>query len=113
MSTLGIFLNQRSHKSKDKTLLYLFNALGVENILLKPHQEYKRLGSTDTERQVAYRALFRAQVPKQTLEETRESINKSNTLGSEAFIRIIEKKLDRPARHGGDRGSELLQGVRL
>ena len=106
--------NMVSHPSEYPWSSYAFNATGEENTLLKPHREYKRLGSTDTERQAAYRALFRAQVPKQALEEIRESINKSNTLGSEAFIRKIGKKLNRPARtgrHGGDRKSELFQGV--
>ncbi len=106
--------NMVSHPSEYQWSSYAFNALGIENTLLKPHKEYKRLGLTDSERQAAYRALFRAQVSKQTLEEIRESINKSNTLGSEAFIRKIGKKLNRPAmtgQHGGDRKSELFQGV--
>jgi putative transposase len=103
-----------SHPSEHQWSRYAFNAMGEENAILKPHLEYKRLGLTDSERQAAYRALFRAQVPKQTLEEIRESINKSNTLGSEDFIRKIGKKLSRPARtgqHGGDRKSDLFQGV--
>jgi len=106
--------NMVTHPSKYRWSSYAFNATGADNSLLKPHPEYKRLGTTDTERQKAYRALFKAQVPEQTLKEIRESINKSNTLGSEAFIRKIEKKLNRPARtgkHGGDRKSDLFHGV--
>ncbi len=104
--------NLAAHASKYRWSSYACNAAGVANVLVKPHREYIRLGETDTERQGVYRSLFEAQFSEQTLKEIRDSINKSNTLGSEVFIRTIEEELNRPARvgsHGGDRRSDAFK----
>jgi putative transposase len=91
---------------------YRYHALGQSNPLVTPHREYKRLGTTDAERQAAYRQLFRARIPQMTLEAIREATNKAWVLGSERFKRRIAKQLDRPVTssgHGGDRRSEAYQ----
>lgn len=106
--------NMAAHPSKYRWSSYAFNATGAENSSLTPHLEYTHLGTTDIERQMAYRALFKAQIPDQSLKEIRDSINRCNTLGSESFIRKIAKQINRPARtgkHGGDRKSDLFHGV--
>ncbi len=92
---------------------YAHNAHGEENTLITSHAEYERLGINQDERQSAYRQLFNVPLPKQTLDEIRESINRSNTLGKDRFIQEVEKNLNRPARtgqHGGDRKSKKFQG---
>jgi putative transposase len=100
------------HPSEYPWSSYRYHALGQSNPLVTPHREYKRLGTTDVERQAAYRQLFRARIPEMTLEAIRESTNKAWVLGSERFKRRIAKQLDRPMTsggHGGDRRSEAYQ----
>lgn len=89
---------------------YRYNALGQSNHLTTPHREYKRLGNTASERQAAYRLLFRAHIPEMTLEAIRKSTNKAWLLGGDRFKQRMQKRLDRPvqsAGHGGDRKSEV------
>ena len=86
-----------------------FNALGKEDNLLSPHEEYLRMGSTAEDRQQAYRLLFKARISEQTLVDIRESTNKAWVLGSDHFKNQIEKQLNRrsiPKSKGGDRKSE-------
>jgi putative transposase len=98
------------HPSKYPWSSYCCNALGQEDVLIKPHHEYKRLGTTSEARQSAYRQQFSTRIPKQTLHEIREATNKAWTLGSEQFQQRVERQIDRPLRssgHGGDRKSKL------
>ncbi len=102
------------HLSDYRWSSFAYNAAGAENVLLTSHQEYKRLGKTDAERQAVYRQLFQAKIPGMTLTEIRQAINKFNTLGFDKYIRKIGKRLNRPAKtgqHGGDRKSIEFQGV--
>ena len=88
---------------------YGYNTLGQANAILTPHKLYQRLGKTAEERQKAYKALFRSRIPDQTLEQIRNSTNKSWVLGSSRFQQQIERKLNRrvaPLARGGDRKSE-------
>lgn len=101
--------NMANHPSEYPWSSYHCNAVGQEDMLVTPHREYRRLGSTPEARQSAYRQLFSTRIPKQTLDEIRESTNKAWALGSEQFQQRIEKQIDRPAKssgHGGDRKSE-------
>jgi putative transposase len=101
--------NRVNHPSKYPWSSYSFNALGMENQLITPHQEYKRLGRTDAERQSAYRQLFRSRIPQMTLAEIREATNKAWVIGSDKFKSRIARKIDRPVQsrgHGGDRKSK-------
>ncbi len=98
-----------AHPSEYPWSSYGINALGESNENVTPHRLYRRLGITPGERQKAYRALFRSRLSEQTLDEIRESTNKSWVLGSSRFKRQIEKKLNRrvsPITRGGDRKSE-------
>ncbi len=93
---------------------YSCNALGVENEIITNHLEYKRLGKTVVERQLAYRQLFRSRFPDVTLNIIREATNKAWILGDAKFKKRIEKKLNRPGSskgHGGDRKSDEYHGV--
>jgi putative transposase len=87
---------------------YHHNALGKTDPVITAHREYERLGATPAERQAAYRQLFRAQIPQETLAAIREATNKAWVLGSDRFMRKLAKTLARPAQsrgHGGDRKS--------
>lgn len=87
---------------------YRFNALGQENDLLTPHEEYLKLGQSDEQRQQVYRALFDNHVSEATLDEIRQATNKAWVLGNGHFKDKIERQLNRrvsPAAKGGDRKS--------
>jgi len=100
--------NMVNHPAEYPWSSYHRNASGKEDGLVTPHREYKRLGSTDPERQSAYRQLFRARIPEMTLDAIREATNKAWVMGSDRFKTRISSKIDRPVQssgHGGDRKS--------
>lgn len=87
---------------------YRSNALGYENSLITPHEEYLKLGSAPDERQSAYRQLFIARIQDKTLDEIRSATNKAWVLGNDRFKHRIQTQLDRrlePKARGGDRKS--------
>jgi len=89
---------------------YAANALGAddERALLMPHNEYLLLDVDASKRKAAYRALFKTRISEKTLEDIRESTNKSWVLGNDRFKAQIEAKTRRiaaPRARGGDRKS--------
>ncbi|MEW6133603.1 MAG: transposase [Pseudomonadota bacterium] len=73
---------------------YRRNALGKggKNLdWLQPHSEYLALGRQDSDRESAYRQLFRAAIPDRELKDIRESTHKGWALGSEKFKEEIER----------------------
>ena len=105
------------HPSEYAWSSYAYNALGQEDLLISPHEEYLALGKTPAKRQAAYRSLFKARISERTLEEIREATNKGWVLGNGYFKERIEKKLSRrttPLPRGGDRKSvEFLKKNRI
>lgn len=104
--------NMVDHPAKYPWSSYQSNALGKDDIRVKPHREYMRLGSTEQDRQSAYRQLFRARIPQMTLDAIREATNKAWVMGSDSFKAKIASKIDRPVQssgHGGDRKSKTYQ----
>lgn len=77
---------------------YRHYALGQESGLLSAHEEYQALGTTELERQCAYRDLFNNSVDENGLQEIRETVNRGWPLGSERFKDEIEAALERAAR---------------
>ena len=72
---------------------YAFNAQGESGPnsgWLTPHEEYLSLGRSATDRQDAYRLLFKAAIPQDDLKEIRECSHKGWALGSERFKEDIE-----------------------
>ena len=97
------------HPSEYPWSSYRCNALGETDRLVMPHQEYKHLGTTNKQRESAYRQLFHSHISDMTLEAIREATNKAWVLGSESFKHRMEKELNRPAvscGQGGDRKSK-------
>jgi len=87
---------------------YRFNALGQANDLVTPHFEWQRLGSDDSQRQAAYRALFKYALSEAQINDIREATNKAWVLGKGLFKERIKLQLARrvePAIKGGDRKS--------
>ena len=68
---------------------------------LTPQREYLRLGRTSEERQLAYRQLFKATLPKDDLKAIRDSTHRGWALGGERFIRKIEELSQRRAASMG------------
>lgn len=88
---------------------YHKNANGKSIKLITPHHCYQSLGRSDTERQVAYQALFEERISNNTLKDIRLSVNKAWVLGGKNFKQQIESQTGRPAfhlKHGGDRKSK-------
>jgi len=77
---------------------YRHYALGQESRLLSAYAEYQAPGTTETERQSAYRALFGSRVDETGFDEIRDSVNGGWPLGSERFKDEIEAALERAAR---------------
>ena len=63
---------------------------GLNSIWLEPHQQYLALGSTDEDRRVAYRQLFKTITPEDELTTIRDATNKGWALGSDRFASEIE-----------------------
>ncbi len=101
-----------SHPSEYAWSSYRCNALGEADSLVVPHELYQSLGGSNSERQGAYRALFRAHIADKTLDEIREATNKAWVLGSGQFKDKIDAQLNRasaPRARGGDRKSDQYQ----
>jgi len=84
--------------------------------LVVGHELYKRLGKSVKERCESYRALFDVEVPKKTIEEIRESTNKSWVLGSEYFKEKIADKINRPMNprgRGDDRSLKTTEAISI
>jgi putative transposase len=70
---------------------YRANALGQPDARLTPHALYRALGRDDKARQAAYRALFRAELDRATIDDIRLALNQSQPLGNERFYARVEK----------------------
>jgi putative transposase len=87
---------------------YRFNALGQSDDLVIPHSEFHRLGTDDSVRQAAYRALFHQSISETQINEIRDATNKAWALGDSRFKERIQLQLARriePSPRGGDRKS--------
>jgi putative transposase len=70
---------------------YRTHALGQPNAIITPQPLYQALGTTDGERQSVYRALFRAQLDSEAINDIRLALNQSQPLGNERFYQHIEQ----------------------
>lgn len=70
---------------------YGSNARGSAQPLVTAHDLYRRLGRTDSERQSAYRQLFRAHLSQSDINAIRSATNKAWVLGNDQFKAKIEK----------------------
>lgn len=73
------------------------NALGGDDTILTPHRVYIRLGTSDAQRQTAYRQLFRATLAETDIAAIRAATNKSWGLGNDRFRAKIEALAGRRA----------------
>lgn len=79
---------------------YHTNAQGKAEPLITPHEQYLRLGRDEPTRLEAYRALFKAHLDEELVNQIRSATNGNYALGSERFQKEIEIALGRRARRG-------------
>jgi putative transposase len=74
---------------------YRWHGLGVSNDFITDHPLYTGLAVDESERRAGYRALFRAHLDDEALDEIRKASNRSLTLGSDRFREQVEAALGR------------------
>ena len=74
---------------------YWVNGQGKQSSLIRPHSCYQELGSTDEERQTAYRKLFRSELETVEIEAIQKAVNGNFVLGNDRFTKEISKMLGR------------------
>jgi putative transposase len=80
---------------------YAANALGEDNCIVSPHDEYVNLGQTLPRRREAYRALFDAGLTADELGRIRNCTQSGTPMGSAHFKEQIAKTLSRKV--GGEK----------
>ena len=72
---------------------YRRNGLGQADSRITAHPIYDALGLSEKSRQSAYRALFRAALASDTIDDIRLALNQNQPLGNSRFHAQIERKL--------------------
>ncbi len=91
---------------------YHYNARGMADRLVTPHETYQSLGSDKERRCEAYSSLFRVTVSENTLKEIRDATNRAWVLGDNRFQQEVEELMRRqaaPKARGGDHKSQSFQ----
>ncbi len=79
---------------------YGANAIGKVDALVTPHEQYLRIARSDVARRDGYRALFKAPLEAEMLDDIRQSTNGNFALGGDRFKKQIEKALGQRAQRG-------------
>jgi len=95
------------HPSAYRWSSYRANTCGENNPLLTPHGLYLALGCAPTDRQCAYRELFRGGLAAEQVHAIREMLNHELVLGREDFKDRIAQMTQRQVRRG-KRGRPVL-----
>ena len=88
---------------------YACNALGKTDTLVSKHVLYTQLGGCDSQRQLAYRALFRCHLDKHDVHSIRNALNQELVLGRDAFkdkIKLMTNRQTSAAKMGRPRIEE-------
>jgi len=88
------------HPAEYRWSSYRANAQGEADVLLKPHPLYEALGCDATDRQAAYRDLFRYELEPGLVDEIRRATNGNYALGNERFAVQVTTTLGRRAAPG-------------
>ena len=95
---------------------YRSHGLGARDELIRDHELYLALGAKASERQRAYRELFRSQMDEAALTEIRKAASRELVLGNERFRREIEQALGKrvePQKRGRRRGTGGIEGEQI
>ena len=90
---------------------YAANALGEDNCIVSPHDEYVGLGPTPSGQREAYRALFNAELTADELGRIRNCTQSGTPMGSERFKERLEKTLSKKV--GGEKRGRPAMTKRL
>ena len=88
------------HPGEYRWSSYAANAQGAVDETLCLHDEYLRLGTTASERQAAYRALFRYLLAPDMVADIRDAMNHELVVGTSRFKDQVEAMTNRRARKG-------------
>ena len=88
------------HPGEYRWSSYQVNGQGNKSDLISPHFLYQSLGRTDTERQTAYRELFRHELESGDIDKIRKSTNGNFALGTTRFNEEISEMLGRRVTPG-------------
>jgi len=72
---------------------YHANANGQKDLMITPHPVYLHLGKNKSQRQVAYRALFKDSLNESLITEIQQTTQTGTPLGSDKFKREVEELL--------------------
>lgn len=82
-----------THPADYRWSSYRANAEGESNLLVRPHALYLALGDNETQRQAAYRDLFRHALRPELVEQIRHATNGNFALGNARFTEELDKTL--------------------
>lgn len=103
--------NMVSHPREYPWSSYHSNALGMPCDLINPHQLYRDLGQSPSDRQRHYQAMFDQEIAPELLDELRYATNRAWAFGSDEFKADIATGVNRRTTslgRGGDRRSRHL-----
>ena len=78
------------HPAKYRWSSYVANAQGVENVVIRAHEQYLALGNSPEDRQAAYRGLFEIKADANELDIIRASLCSGTPLGNQCFKKQVE-----------------------
>ncbi len=88
------------HPAEYRWSSYRANAQGESGEILSPHSIYLHLGTTNKERQTAYREMFRFQLEPGIIDNIRKATNGNFALGNDRFQDEIAQVLGRRVKPG-------------
>ena len=95
---------------------YRSHALGECDELIRDHDLYLALGTQASERQRAYRELFRSQLDEAALTEIRKAASRELVLGNERFRQKVEAALGKrvePRKRGRRKSAGGIEGEQI
>ncbi len=95
---------------------YRSHGLGEGDELNREHELYLALGAQASERQRAYRDLFRSQLDEAALTQIRKATSRELVLGNERFRQEIEEVLGKcvePRKRGRRKGMGGIEGEQI
>jgi putative transposase len=90
------------HASEYRWSSYAINTGGKASDWLKPHPVYRALGNGSTERSVAYRELFRAEIDPEDVDRIRTAVNLGIGIADPRFREALSA-IEQGKRRGGRR----------
>ncbi len=93
-----------AHPGEYRWSSYDVNAQQGASPFLVPHETYKRLGSNEEDRRLAYRELLRSDLEPEMVDRIRKATNGNYALGSERFAEEVALMLARRVTPGNRAG---------